>query len=86
MKKTGEAVAKKAEKAGEYMDDAAITARIKAEILRDPLLNVSEIEVTTTNGVVKLSGTVDSQESIDRAIEIARSLKDVKSVNNALVH
>jgi len=86
LKKTGEAVAKKAEKAGEYMDDAAITARIKAEILRDPLLNVSEIEVTTTNGVVKLSGTVDSQESIDRAIEIARSLKDVKSVNNALVH
>jgi hyperosmotically inducible protein len=86
IEKTGEAVAKKAEKAGEYMDDAAITARIKAEILRDPLLNVSEIEVTTTNGVVKLSGTVDSQESIDRAIEIARSLKDVKSVNNALVH
>jgi len=42
--------------------------------------------VTTTNGVVKLSGTVDSQESIDRATEIARSLKDVKSVDNALVH
>ena len=85
IEKTGEAVARKAEKAGVYLDDAAITARIKAEILSDPLLKVSQIEVTTTNGVVTLSGTVDSQQSIDRAMEIARSLKDVNSVNNALV-
>lgn len=85
IEKAGETVAEKAEKAGEYMGDAAITAKIKAEILSDPLLKVSQIEVTTTNGVVKLSGTVDSQESIDRAMEIARSLKDVKSVDNALV-
>ena len=85
IEKTGEAVARKAEKAGVYLDDAAITARIKAEFLSDPLLKVSQIEVTTTNGVVTLSGTVDSQQSIDRAMEIARSLKDVKSVNNALV-
>lgn len=83
--KAGEAVAQKAEKAGKYMDDAAITAEIKAQILSDPLLKVSQIEVTTTNGVVKLSGTVDSQQSVDRAMEIARSLKDVKSVENALV-
>jgi hyperosmotically inducible protein len=85
LEKTGEVVAMKAEQAGEYMGDAAMTARIKADILSDPLLKVSQIEVTTTNGVVKLSGRVDSQQSIDRATEIARSLKDVKSVNNALV-
>ena len=72
-------------KAGEYLDDAAITAKVKADILNDPLLKVSQVEVTTTNGVVKLSGTVDSQESIDRAVEIARSHEDVKSVDNALV-
>jgi len=41
--------------------------------------------VTTTKGVVKLSGTVDSQQSINRAMEIARSVKDVKSVENGLV-
>ncbi len=86
LEETGDAVAMQAEKAGDYLDDSAITARIKAEILSDPLLNVSQIEVTTTNGVVKLSGTVDSQQSIDRALEIARSLEDVKSVNNALVY
>ena len=83
--KVSEAVVEKVEKAVEYMDDSAITAQIKAEILSDPLLKVSQIEVTTANGVVKLSGTVDSQQSIDRAMEIARSVKDVKSVENGLV-
>lgn len=81
----GDVAATKAETAG-VMDDAAITAKIKAEILSDPLLNVSQIEVTTTNGVVRLSGTVNSQQSIDRAMEIARSVKDVKSVDTALVY
>lgn len=84
--KMGETVAEKAENAVDYMGDAAITAKVKADILSDPLLKVSQIEVTTTNGVVKLSGTVDSQESIDRALEIARNHEDVKSVDNALVH
>ena len=83
--KTGDAVANKAEQAGEYLGDAAITAKIKTEILSDPLLKVSQIEVTTTDGVVRLSGTVDSQQSIDRATEIARSHKEVKSVDNALM-
>ena len=67
------------------MDDSAITAKIKAEILSDPLLKVSQISVTTTNGVVKLSGVVDSQQSIDRAVEIVRSNRNVKSVENNLV-
>ena len=47
-----EAISDKAEKTGEYMNDAAITAKIKADILSDPLLKVSQIDVTTTNGVV----------------------------------
>ena len=85
VEKAGEAVVEKVEKTGEYMEDSAITAKIKAEILSDPLLKVSQINVTTTNGVVKLSGKVDSQQSIDRAVEIARSVKDVKSVENGLV-
>lgn len=67
------------------MDDSAITAKIKAGILSDPLLKVSQISVTTTNGVVNLSGVVDSQQSIDRAMEIARSNPNVKSVENSLV-
>ena len=80
----GEAIGEKAERIGEYMDDSAISAKIKAEILSDPLLKVAEINVTTTNGVVKLSGVVDSQQSIDRVLEIVRSIKNLKSVENGL--
>ena len=80
-----EAIGDKAEKAGEYLDDAAITAKVKADILGDPLLKVAEINVVTTNGVVTLKGVVDSQQGIDRAMEIAQSVKEVKSVENNLV-
>ena len=79
-----EAIGVKAEQAGEYMNDTAITAKIKADILRDPLLKSFQINVITTNGAVTLNGVVDSQQSIDRAMEIARSIKDVKSVENGL--
>jgi hyperosmotically inducible protein len=85
LQDTKESLGKQAESAGEYMDDSAITAKIKAEILGDPLLKVFQIGVTTTNGVVQLSGVVDSQQSIDRAMEIARGSQDVKSVENSLV-
>lgn len=85
MEKAGAAVVKSAENAGDYMDDTAITAKVKADILQDPLLKVFEIDVVTTDGVVKLGGTVDAKTSIDRATEIARSVKDVKSVQNNLV-
>ena len=79
-----EAIGDKAEQTGEYMNDAAITARVKADIFRDPLLKSFQINVITTNAVVTLSGVVDSHQSIDRAVEIARSIKDVKSVENGL--
>lgn len=85
MEEAKEAIGDKAEETGEYMDDTAITAKIKADILSDPLLKVSQITVTTTNGLVTLGGVVDSQQSIDRAMEIARRVKDVKSVENGLV-
>ncbi|MDD1617805.1 MAG: hyperosmotically inducible periplasmic protein, partial [Methylococcaceae bacterium NSP1-2] len=61
------------------------TMKVKTAILNDPILNASHIEVTTVNGVVKLSGTVDSEQSIGRAMEVANSQKNVKSVQNALV-
>jgi hyperosmotically inducible protein len=73
------------EKAGEYMDDSVITAKIKQDILGDPLLKSSQISVTTENGVVKLTGTVDSQQSIDRVKAIAQSVTDVKAVESELV-
>jgi hyperosmotically inducible protein len=70
------------EKTGEYMDDSVITAKIKQDILGDPLLKSSQINVTTENGVVKLSGSVDSQQTIDRVKAIAQSVTDVKAVES----
>ena len=79
-----ESMGEKAGQAGDYMDDAGITAKIKADILRDPTLKVLQIHVTTTKGVVTLSGTVDSQLSIDRAVDLARGNQNVTSVENNL--
>jgi len=75
----------KAETAGEYIDDSVITTTVKAAILNDPLLNASHIDVTTAKGVVKLSGKVDSEPSIGRAMEVASSQKHVKSVETDLI-
>ncbi len=80
-----EQAGKKIEQAKESIDDTAITAKIKVEIANDPLLKLSQITVTTTNGAVRLSGVVDSQKSIDRALEISRNVKNVQSTENALV-
>lgn len=81
--KTG--LSEKAEKTRDYMGDAGITAKIKADILGDPALKVFQIHVTTTNGVVTLSGTLDSQPNIDRALELVRGTPGVTSVENNLV-
>jgi hyperosmotically inducible protein len=85
LEATKESVGEKTEKAAGYLDDSAITAKIKAEILSDPLLKSSQISVATTNGVVTLGGAVDSQQSIGRALEIVRGNQSVKSVENGLV-
>ena len=81
----GENLSGKSKKAGEYIDDTAVTAKVKAEIASDPILKTAQITVTTTRGVVRLSGIVDSQQSIERALEIIRKTKGVESVENTLV-
>jgi osmotically-inducible protein OsmY len=73
------------ETAGEYVDDATITTRIKADILGDPALKVLQINVETMQGVVQLSGFVDSAQSEQRAVSIARHEKGVTSVKDALI-
>lgn len=81
-----ESVIDKTARNGEYIDDSiVITMNVKSAILNDPLLKASQIEVATVNGVVTLSGTVDSEQSIGRALEIANSQKNVKSVETYLI-
>jgi osmotically-inducible protein OsmY len=81
---TGCASTAKSESAGEYIDDTAITAGVKAAIVKDPNLKASEINVETYKGIVQLSGFVSSAETVATAATVARSVKGVKSVKNDL--
>jgi len=72
----------KHEGSGEYVDDSVITAKVKAAVLNDSSLKSAEINVETFKGVVQLSGFVNSQADIDRAVEVARGVAGVKSVKN----
>src|SRR5512142_1189780 len=68
---------------GEYFDDSVITAKVKAAILDEASLkSASEVNVETFKGVVQLSGFVTSQAVADKATEVARSVRGVKSVKN----
>jgi osmotically-inducible protein OsmY len=69
---------------GTYLDDKTITAKISADLIGDPVTKAHQIDVNTYNGVVQLSGFVDSKEAIERAGEIARNTKGVISVKNDL--
>jgi osmotically-inducible protein OsmY len=74
--------ASRKESAGEYLDDSVITTRVKAAVFNEPTLKSSEINVETFKGVVQLSGFVNSQADINKAVDIARSIKGVTSVQN----
>lgn len=74
----------KTEQAGTAIDDTAITTKIKAAIIGEPSLKVLQINVDTVNGMVTLTGTVDSVQSSDRAKELAGAVEGVKSVDNRL--
>ncbi|MFP5408178.1 MAG: BON domain-containing protein [Gammaproteobacteria bacterium] len=67
---------------GEYVDDAVITTKVKAAIFNEPSLKSLEIKVDTFKGAVQLSGFVNSQADINKAVEVARSVKGVVSVKN----
>jgi osmotically-inducible protein OsmY len=79
------ACSSKQESTGEYIDDSVITTKIKSLLLKDDLLKSFHISVKTYKGVVQLSGSVDSPKAADKAGQIARSVKGVKSVKNNLV-
>ncbi len=67
---------------GEYVDDTVITTRTKAAIFNDPTLKSAEINVETFKGVVQLSGFVNSQADINRAVTVTRGIPGVTSVKN----
>jgi osmotically-inducible protein OsmY len=75
----------KQESTGEYVDDSVITTKIKSLIAADDFLKSFQISVETYKGIVQLSGFVSSQNLVDKAGQIARSGKGVRSVKNDLI-
>jgi len=69
---------------GEYVDDSVVTTKVKAAIFNEPTLKSAEIGVETFKGVVQLSGFVSSQSDINKAVEVARGVAGVTSVQNAM--
>ena len=67
-----------------YAGDTAITSEVKAKLLADDIVPSRKVKVETTDGVVQLSGTVESQAQSDRAESIAKAIDGVKSVKNDL--
>jgi hyperosmotically inducible periplasmic protein len=72
-------------KVGNAVEDGVITAKVKTALLADPDVKGLKIDVDTKNGVVTLSGTVEKNANLDRAVKIARDTDGVKSVENQLV-
>lgn len=70
------------ESTGEYVDDAAITAKVKAAIFNEPTLKSTEINVETYKGDVQLSGFVAQPQDAQKAADVARGVKGVASVKN----
>ena len=73
------------ESTGEYVDNSVITTKVKALLAEDDFLKSFQISVETFKGIVQLSGFVNSQQAVDKAGEIARSVNGVTSVKNNLV-
>ncbi|MCS4511083.1 BON domain-containing protein [Xylophilus ampelinus] len=70
---------------GSYVDDAAITAAVKAKMAEDKSVAATAISVETLNGTVQLSGFAKSQTEKNAAETIARNTKNVREVRNNIV-
>jgi osmotically-inducible protein OsmY len=73
------------ESTGEYIDDSVITTKVKSLLAADDFFKSFQISVETYQGTVQLSGLVNSKQAVDKAGQIARSVKGVQSVKNNLV-
>lgn len=67
---------------GEYIDDSAVTGKVKAAIFNEPTLKVAEINVETFKGIVQLSGFVSSRAAANKAVEVARGVGGVTAVKD----
>lgn len=68
-----------------FLDDSTVTAKVKSELVKDAGIKGLKISVETYKGEVILSGFVENEKQLKRAIEIASGIRGVQSVKNGLV-
>lgn len=69
---------------GNKVDDGIITTKVKTALLADANVKSFDITVVTRKDEVQLSGFVDNQSQMDRAIEVARGIEGVRNVRNEM--
>ena len=69
---------------GTEIDDSVITTKIRSALLTDPDVKSFDIQTETRKGEVQLSGFVDNESQVERALVIARAVEGVKSVSNMM--
>lgn len=88
LAQTGRVIRRKAQDAGaaiaDEAADARITATIKGKILAEKDLSALSISVSTTDGLVTLSGTVSSVDNIQKAVGLALDTQGVREVVSSL--
>jgi hyperosmotically inducible protein len=81
---SSDAIRQEAAKPGAPVDDLALAAKVKTEIRKESALKASDISVDSRDGVIVLSGMVERPEDAIRAVQIARGVDDVRSVESKL--
>jgi osmotically-inducible protein OsmY len=74
----------KTARVNQTLDDATVQTRVKTAILNDPQIGGDQIDVTSVNGVVTLSGVIKSADHEQRATDLARKIGGVKDVKTTL--
>ena len=69
---------------GTEIDVSVVTARLESALLADPEVKSFDFKVETRKGEVQLSGFVDNKSQINRAIEVARRIENVRSMGNEM--
>jgi osmotically-inducible protein OsmY len=73
------------ESTGQFVDDSAITNKVRIALFDEPTLKSTEIRVETYKGIVQLSGFVRSQANIDKAVDLTSHVPGVQSVKNSML-
>ena len=69
---------------GQYIDDKMLVQRVKSALNDSPVYKFPDVKVNTYNGLVQLTGFVESAEQKSKAEEIARNVSDVAGVQNQI--